>query len=117
MKSPVTPQALLKVLVDPELPNLSEITPCWATKVTVFGTMQANGSIQARFVVLVDPTLDVNLYVTALLRRRRCLYQRHKRLNQLQQPEPLQKSSDEPTAKVMLIQGCGPPPYDILLDD
>jgi single-stranded DNA-binding protein len=114
-RSSSTAPTLLKVLVDPELPNLSEIVPSVTTKVTVLGTMLENGSIQARFVVLVDAQLDMNLYMTALLRRRRCLYQRLKRLQQ--QAGSAEQSPDDPTKEEILIQGCGPPPYDKLLQD
>lgn len=118
---PATPTGpmLLKVLVDPELPNLSDITPSGGTtKVMVIGTMLDDGSIQARFVVLTDVRLDMNLYVTALIRRRRFLYQRHHHRLQQQQQEPQEAMPEHPSPTKdctqqddQLIQGCGPPPY------
>ncbi len=126
---------LLQVLVDPELPHLSELVPSETTKVTVWGTMLEDGSIQARFVNLVDAQMDMNLYMTALLRRRRWLYQRHHKQQQQQQlvqpastpsspsgpiqPRGTKDSSgtkEEKVEETILIQGCGPPPYEKLLE-
>ena len=122
---------LLQVLVDPELPHLSELVPSGTTKVTVWGTMLEDGSIQARFVNLVDAQMDMNLYMIALLRRRRWLYQRHHKEQQQQQqrdqpspqPPPNPRNTEDPAAlkeekveETMLIQGCGPPPYEKLLE-
>ena len=135
--TPLPELFLLQVLVDPELPRLSELVPSETTKVTAWGTMLEDGSIQARFVNLVDAQMDMNLYVTALLRRRRWLYQRHhkqqqQQLQQLVQPAPAPSSpsgpipprstEDPPGTKeekvegTILIQGCGPPPYEKLLE-
>lgn len=105
----------LKVLVDPELPHLSDIVPSGATKVTVIGTLVENGTLQARLVVKLDSTMNMELYAISLQSRRRYLYRRHVRLRE----EVASGGGDQTTNEggESLIQGCGPPPYKELLFD
>lgn len=108
------PRMLLKVIVDPELPRLATIVPSGASKVMVMGIILENGWLQARFVSLMDPTTDMGLYVNALHARRRCLYQRYKELTGTNTTPTTTGSHDNSKDDVVLIMGCGPPPYNYL---
>jgi hypothetical protein len=116
------PRCILKVLVDPELPGLSTIAPSGASKVMVMGVILENGSIQARFVSLADPSTDMTLYMKAIQARRRFIYRRSVAVRGSMETKQekgelsLTEAEGETTERssLAMILGCGPPPYEQL---
>lgn len=109
---------ILTVVADPLLRNLSSLV--LGSLVMVIGSVQDDGSIEARLVQNVNPT-DMTLYVNSLKARRKFLYQRHimlrTRKNQKGSNQQAgDQDDDNSNTSLVPIQGCGPPPYDHLME-
>jgi hypothetical protein len=88
----------LKVLVDVTMEPLSTLVV--GSLVMVIGTLTNEGTIQARLLQRVQHSMDMTFYTNALKARRKLIHQRHQT-----------KQEGE-----VIIQGCGPPPYDDVLE-
>ena len=129
-----TQQHYLRILADPLY--VSHLDTCSEKNlIMVMGTLmclegdvdnQSGFCVQARWVQNVDQT-DMTLYTKALLARRKMLFRRYYHPLQSIPGAPLEadqegtsiegKVQDPATSDRLPLQGCGPPPYDALLQD